>query len=70
MRSTDLNAWQRHALKNKVRPMSEYLTWLRKRMASRGFRDDDPLMVAVLKAERSMHALYGQTQILANPGPK
>jgi hypothetical protein len=68
MRSSDLNQWQRHALKNKVRPMSEYLTKLRKRMANRGFRDDDPLWIAALKAERAVHALYAQTQLLANPG--
>jgi hypothetical protein len=70
MRSTDLTQWQRSALKNKVRPMSEYLTKLRKRMTSRGFRDDDPLLIATLKAERAAHALYAQTQLLANPGPK
>ena len=69
MRSTDLNQWQSSALRNKVRPMSEYLTKLRKRMTSKGFPDDDPLLIATLKAERAVHALYAQTQQLANPGP-
>jgi hypothetical protein len=42
---------------------------LHKRMAKRGFRDDDPLFIATLNAERAVYALYAQTQLLANPGP-
>ncbi len=70
MRSTDLNDWQRHALRNQVQRMSLYLTKLRKRMLAKGFRDDDPLLRAATEADRSVHSLYAQTQLLANPAPR
>jgi hypothetical protein len=69
MKSSDLNQWQRHALQNKIRPMSLYLTRLRKRMLAKGFRDDEPLFQAATDAERAVHSLYAHTHLLANPEP-
>ena len=51
MKSTDLNDWQRHALRNQVQRISLYLTKLRKRMLAKGFRDDDSLFQAVTDAD-------------------
>ena len=59
--------WQRHALRNKVRPMAQYINRLKKRMVSKGFQADDPLFAALLNAERATHALLVQTELLANP---
>jgi hypothetical protein len=68
MKSNDLTQWQRHALRNKVRPMAQYINRLKKRMVSKAFRSDDPLFDAVLGAERATHALMVQMELLANPG--
>jgi hypothetical protein len=38
-------------------------------MLAKGFRADDPLFQAATDADRAVHSLYAQTQLLANPGP-
>ena len=58
MQSTDLTREQARALKNKLAPMLGYLTRLRKRMAFKGFTQDDELLQAVQRAEMAMHQLH------------
>jgi hypothetical protein len=58
MQSDDLSRDQARALKNKLHPMLGYLTRLRKRMAARGFTQDDPLLQVVQRAEMAMHELH------------
>jgi hypothetical protein len=65
MQSDDLTRDQARALKNKLQPMLGYLTRLRKRMAFKGFRQDDELLQAVQKAEMAMHELHVATHYLA-----
>jgi hypothetical protein len=65
MQSDDLTRDQARALKNKLQPMLGYLTRLRKRMARRGFQQDDELLQAVQKAEMAMHELHVATHYLA-----
>jgi hypothetical protein len=65
MQSNDLNREQARALKNKLQPMLGYLTRLRKRMAYKGFQQDDELLRAVQRAEMSMHELHVATHYLA-----
>ena len=43
MQANDLTRDQARALKNKLHPMLDYLGRLNKRIAGRGFPDDDPL---------------------------
>jgi hypothetical protein len=65
MRSDDLTREQARALKNKLAPMLGYLSRLRKRMAYRGFTQDDELLQAVQKAEMAMHELHVAVHYIA-----
>ena len=69
IRSAHLNGWQRHALENEVKPMAEYLNRLKKRMLSKGFRDDDALLIAVLDAARAMDWNYRSRRGMTAPCP-
>jgi hypothetical protein len=57
MRSDDLTKAQCRALSNKLAGMLGYLGRLKKRMTSRGFPHNDPLLQLVLTAEDAMHRL-------------
>lgn len=57
MRCDDQTREQGRALKNKLRPMLRYLARLKRRMTYRGFPPDDPLLIAVGRAENAMHEL-------------
>jgi hypothetical protein len=65
MRSNDVIRDQARALKNKLQPMLGYLSRLRKRMAYRGFTQDDPLLRAMQKTEMAMHELHVAAHHLA-----
>jgi hypothetical protein len=65
MQSDDLTRDQARALKNKIHPMLGYLTKLRKRMAYKGFTQDDPLLKVVQRAEMAMHELHVAAHYLA-----
>jgi hypothetical protein len=65
MRSDDLTRDQARALKNKLQPMLGYLNRLKKRMVSKGFPPDDPLLAAVCHAENAVHELCVEVHYLA-----
>jgi hypothetical protein len=58
VQADDLTREQAAALKNKLRPMLDYLGRLNKRLSSRGFPENDPLRVMVSGALTSMHQLF------------
>jgi hypothetical protein len=58
MRSDDLSREQCRTLENKLGPMLGYLHRLKKRMQSKGFPPDDPLVSLVGNAEDAMHRLH------------
>jgi hypothetical protein len=57
MRCEELTQDQADALKKKFRPMLRYLGSLKMRMNRRGFLQNDPLMIAVCRAEAAIHEL-------------
>src|SRR3954467_4923615 len=65
MQSDDLTRQQATALKNKLRPMLDYLSRLKRRMVNRGFLSGDPLLDAVVQAENAVHALHVQVHYLS-----
>jgi hypothetical protein len=65
MQADDLTREQAAALKNKLRPMLNYLGRLKRRMVQRGFLSGDPLLEAVVQAENAVHALHVQTHYLS-----
>src|SRR5205814_7143795 len=65
MRAEELTRDQARALKNKLRPMLNYLGRLKERMRRRGFVADDRLLAAVCRAEDAMHALSVEVHYLS-----
>jgi hypothetical protein len=65
MTSDDVTRQQADALKKKFRPMLRYLGTLKMRMNRRGFLQDDPLMIAVCRAEAAIHELSVLTHYLS-----
>jgi hypothetical protein len=65
MQCDDLTPAQARALKNKLQPMLGYLNRLKQRMRRRGFPEDDPLLLAVSRAESSIHALHVDVHYLS-----
>jgi hypothetical protein len=57
MQRNDLTNERTRALKNKLQPLLGYLNRLNKRIVRRGFPADDPLLVAVPRAECATHDL-------------
>ena len=65
MQADDLTREQAAALKNKLRPMLNYLGQLKRRMTYRGFLRGDPLLDAVVHAKNAVHALHVQVHYLS-----